>query len=111
MSPAAEAVGWEFRDDEEWLTGQSRKLLLAMAAGAGHEGIIAEGKKKFEAWKAGDRDAIHKDLRSVVFNMAIANGGKSEYETVLDEYKTSGKASKRFELRVSATFARIAPEC
>lgn len=87
VSPAAEAIGWEFPDDEEWLTGQSRKLLLAMAAGAGHQGIIAEGKKRFEAWKAGDQSAIHQNLRGVIFNMAIANGAKSEYDTVMEEYK------------------------
>jgi ERAP1-like C-terminal domain len=38
VSPAAEKIGWEFKDDEEYLTAQLRKLLLDMAGGAGHEG-------------------------------------------------------------------------
>jgi hypothetical protein len=33
-----EKLGWEFKDDDEYSTVQLRKLLLGMAAGAGHEG-------------------------------------------------------------------------
>ncbi|KAK4938387.1 hypothetical protein LTR10_021186 [Elasticomyces elasticus] len=87
FSPAAEAIGWEFPEGEEWLTGQSRKLLLGYAAGAGHEGIIAEGKKKFSAWKSGDEKAIHQNLRSVVFNLAVSNGGQEEYNVIKEEFR------------------------
>lgn len=87
VSPAAEAIGWEFPKDEDWLTGQSRKLLLGVAAGAGHEGIITEGQKKFAAWKSGDEKAIHQNLRSVVFNLAVANGGQEEYDMVKAEFR------------------------
>lgn len=87
FSPAAEAIGWEFPEGEEWLTGQSRKLLLGYAAGAGHEGIIAEGRKKFAAWKSGDEKAIHQNLRGVVFNLAVANGGQQEYDTIKEEFR------------------------
>jgi len=38
VTPAPEKVGWEFRADEDYLTGQLRKLLIAMAGEAGHEG-------------------------------------------------------------------------
>ena len=86
VSPAAESIGWEFPDGEDYLTGQLRKLLLAMAAGAGHEATIAEGKKRFAAWKSGDTDAIHQNLRSVIFNMNVAQGGESEYTTIKEEY-------------------------
>lgn len=85
-SPATEAIGWEFPKDEEWLTGQLRKLLIGLAAGAGHQPTIAEGKKRFEAWKAGDQKAIHQNLRSAVFKMTVANGGKDEWNTIKEEY-------------------------
>ncbi|EXJ91650.1 glutamyl aminopeptidase [Capronia epimyces CBS 606.96] len=101
FSPAAEATGWEFPKDEEWLTGQSRKLLLAYAAGAGHQGIIAEGKKKFAAWKGGDEKAIHQNLRGVIFNLAVANGGQEEYDTIKAEFKKTTSVDGR-EISIQA---------
>lgn len=38
VSPAAERIGWEFKPGEDYLTGQLRKLLIAMAGNAGHDG-------------------------------------------------------------------------
>lgn len=49
--------------------------------------IIAEGKKRFEAWKSGGE--LHQNLRAVVLNMNIAKGGTSEYHTVKQEYLKS----------------------
>lgn len=86
-SPAVEKVGWEFPANEDYLTGQLRKLLLGMASGAGHERIIATGKQKFDAWKGGDDKAINQNLRSTIFNMAVANGGKAEYDAITSEYR------------------------
>lgn len=86
VSPATQAIGWEYPKDEEWLTGQLRKLLLGLAANAGDQSTVQEGQKRFQAWKGGDQKAIHANLRSVVFNMAIANGGKEEWNTVKEEY-------------------------
>jgi ERAP1-like C-terminal domain len=37
VTPAAEKIGWDFEQEEDYLTVQLRKLLLGMAAGAGHE--------------------------------------------------------------------------
>lgn len=37
-SPAAEKIGWEFKSNDDYLTVQLRKLLIAMAGNAGHEG-------------------------------------------------------------------------
>ena len=86
VSPSAELIGWNFSDQEDYLTGQLRRLLLAMAAGAGHEKIIAEGKEIFDRWKSGDANAIHQNLRSMIFNMNVAQGGHAEYQAIKDEY-------------------------
>jgi aminopeptidase N len=86
VSPAAESIGWEFSAHEDYLTGQLRKLLLGVAAGAGHQAIIAEGQKRFKSWQSGDDKAIHTNLRSVIFSMAVANGGQEEYSAVKTEY-------------------------
>ena len=49
--------------------------------------ILAEGKKRFEAWKLGGK--LDQNLRAVVLNMNIASGGRSEYDTVKQEYLRS----------------------
>lgn len=36
-TPAAEKIGWEFQQNEDFLTGQLRKLLIGMAGNAGHK--------------------------------------------------------------------------
>jgi aminopeptidase N len=87
VSPAAEAIGWDYPKDEDYLTGQSRKLLLGTAAAAGHQAIVSEGQKKFAAWKSGDEKAIHQNLRGVIFNLAVANGGQEEYDTIKAEFR------------------------
>jgi aminopeptidase N len=87
VSPAAEAIGWDFPKGEDYLTGQSRKLLLGSAASSGHQSIIAEGQKKFAAWKSGDEKAIHPNLRNVIYNLAVASGGQEEYDAIKAEFK------------------------
>lgn len=110
ISPRAEAIGWEYPQNEDWLTGQSRKLLLAAAAGSGHEGIVSEGKKKFAAWKGGDEKAIHQNLRGVVFNLAVANGGQEEYDAVKAEFlKTTSVDGK--EIAITALGRSKSYEC
>ena len=86
VTPATESIGWEYSKDEEWLTGQLRKLLLSLAANAGHQATITEGQKRFQEWKGGNDKAIHANLRSVVFNMAVANGGREEWAAIREEY-------------------------
>lgn len=49
--------------------------------------IIAEGKKRFETWKSGEK--LNPNLQAVVLNMNIANGGHSEYDTVKQSYLKS----------------------
>jgi len=87
FSPAAEKIGWDFPEGEDYLTGQLRKLLLGYAAGAGHQGVVKTGKEKFAAYRAGDKKAINQNLRATIFNMVVANGGKDEYEAIKDEYR------------------------
>lgn len=36
-TPATESIGWDFKPDEDYLTGQLRKLLIAMSGNAGNE--------------------------------------------------------------------------
>lgn len=67
-SPAAEKLGWEFPAGEDYLTAQTRSLLIGVAGLAGHKGIVQEAQRRFDLYVSGkDRKAIHPNLRSAVF--------------------------------------------
>ncbi|PLN77093.1 putative aminopeptidase [Aspergillus taichungensis] len=86
-SPAADKLGWEFDVNDDYLTVQLRKLLIGMAGVAGHEGIVAEAKRRFDLWATGkDKSALHANLRSAIFGIAISEGGHEEYNAVKEEY-------------------------
>ncbi|KAF2232098.1 hypothetical protein EV356DRAFT_505714 [Viridothelium virens] len=86
VSPAAEKVGWEFTAQEDFLTGQLRANLLSTAGACGHEAIVAEAQRRFEAYRSGDQSAVHPSLRRTIFDIAVREGGEEAYERVRQEY-------------------------
>ncbi|EEH16887.2 hypothetical protein PABG_06974 [Paracoccidioides brasiliensis Pb03] len=87
VTPAVEKIGWEFKDEEDYLTGQLRVLLISMAGNSGHEATLSEARRRFNTWSTNsDQTAIHPSLRSAVYGLTIAEGGKPEYDTVMTEY-------------------------
>ncbi len=49
--------------------------------------MIAEAQRRFRLYTSGeDPKAVHPNLRSAIFRIAIAEGGASEYEAVKNEY-------------------------
>ncbi|KAL3437998.1 peptidase family M1-domain-containing protein [Aspergillus tetrazonus] len=86
-APAANMIGWEFKPSDDYLTVQLRKLLIAMSGLAGNESIVAEAKNRFGLWAtAKDKSAIHTNLRSAIFSIAVSEGTREEYDSVKDEY-------------------------
>jgi len=58
--------------------------------------IIAETKKRFEAYTTGnDTSAIHPSLRTAVFRIAIKEGGAEEYEAVKNYFRTTTSTDGR----------------
>ncbi|KAL8690302.1 MAG: hypothetical protein Q9218_004222 [Villophora microphyllina] len=86
VSQATENIGWDFKAEEDYLTGQLRALLISTAGGAGHAGTINEAKSRFQRYVSGDSGAIHPSLRLPVFRINVAEGGKEAYEAVKQEY-------------------------
>jgi aminopeptidase N len=89
VTAQTEKLGWEQKDDEDFLTSQLRSSLINAAGGAGHEATIAEVQKRFKLYTSGDKKAVHPSLRRQVFGIAVANGGKAEYDAVKHEYVNS----------------------
>ncbi|KAL8970817.1 MAG: hypothetical protein Q9183_001347 [Haloplaca sp. 2 TL-2023] len=86
VSPVTEKLGWDFKADEDYLTGQLRALLISTAGGAGHTTTIEEAKRRFARYLSGEREAIHPSLRLPVFRINVAEGGREAYVAVKREY-------------------------
>ena len=84
-----EALGWDFTESEDFLTVQLRAQLILAAGLAGHESIIKEAQKQFAAYTTGDKQAIHPNLRSAVYRIAVTYGGEEAYEAVKHDFLTT----------------------
>ncbi|KAK5133365.1 hypothetical protein LTR08_007799 [Meristemomyces frigidus] len=89
VSAATDNIGWEFDVKDDYLTGQSRALLLRTAGLVGHPEVVKEAQRRFKAYIGGDKKAIHPSLRSAVFKIAVKNGGEDAYRAVQNEYLTT----------------------
>ncbi|KAF2767501.1 hypothetical protein EJ03DRAFT_276034 [Teratosphaeria nubilosa] len=89
VTAAADKIGWDFAPGEDYLTGQLRALLIATAGLMGHEKIISEAQKRFQAFVGGDKKAIHPSLRNAVFKISVKNGGAQAYKAVQNEFLTT----------------------
>jgi aminopeptidase 2 len=57
---------------------------------------VAAAKDMFVRWVKGDKAAIHPDLRSAVFGIALKNGGKAEVWSTREVFNGgSGRQSTR----------------
>lgn len=95
VSSKAHAKGWAFANDEDHVEAQFKALLFGSAGAAGDEKIIQAAQSMFSAFAAGDREAIHPNIRSSVYGIVLENGGEKEYEIILNEYHTAGVADER----------------
>jgi len=86
ITPAVEEVGWEFKSGESFLTGQLRASLLLSAGVVGHQATVDESLKRFDAYVAGDKSAIHPSLRRAIFATAMRQRGESAFRTIQQEY-------------------------
>ncbi|KAF2146106.1 uncharacterized protein K452DRAFT_324140 [Aplosporella prunicola CBS 121167] len=89
VTPATEEIGWEYADNEDYLTGQLRALLISAAGLAGHEGVIKEAQRRFAAYQSGDKSAIHPSLRSAIFRIVVTEGGQEAFEAIKQEFLTT----------------------
>ena len=95
VSAKAHAKGWAFADDEEHIEAQFKALLFGSAGAAGDEKIIQAAQSMFSAFAAGDREALHPNIRSSVYGIVLENGGEKEYDIILNEYHTAAVADER----------------
>lgn len=84
VSEPAHAFGYQFSEsDDAFVENQLKTLLFSAAAGAGDEKIVRASQDMFKKFAAGDKEAIHPNLRRAVFKTVLQNGGEKEYDTLL----------------------------
>lgn len=95
VSKKAHSVGWTFKQDDGHIEQQFKALLFGSAASAGDEKAKAAAFDMFEKFIAGDRSAIHPNIRGGVYSVVLQYGGEKEYDAILKEYETAKNADER----------------
>ncbi|BFZ61020.1 hypothetical protein YB2330_002078 [Saitoella coloradoensis] len=89
--PKAKELGFEYPSKgESFLTSQLRTLLISVAGHAGDEEIVAEARKRFDAFVNGDESTIHPNLRRAVYGIVLSQGGSAaDFDAVLNIYRNA----------------------
>ncbi|KAI1814366.1 peptidase family M1-domain-containing protein [Poronia punctata] len=95
VSPKAHQLGWAFSDQDGHIEQQFKAMLFGAAGSAGDEAIVAAAKEMFSKYAAGDKSAIHPNIRGSVFSIALKYGGKAEYDALLDIFHGSKNTDER----------------
>ncbi|KAK4205326.1 putative mitochondrial aminopeptidase 2 precursor [Triangularia verruculosa] len=95
VSAKAHQLGWEFSEKDGHIEQQFKAMLFGSAGLSGDEKIIDAAKEMFKKYMAGDKSAVHPNIRGSVFSMALKHGGKEEYDAVLNFYRTSTNSDER----------------
>ncbi|RYO95948.1 hypothetical protein DL765_011686 [Monosporascus sp. GIB2] len=87
IGDAVEKVGWDFPENEDYLTGLLRKRLLLNAVANGHPAVLEKANSLFEAWTSGS--PLHPNLRTVVYRAAIKSNPAKAVEALRKEWYTT----------------------
>ncbi|KAI1297726.1 hypothetical protein EDD11_007006 [Mortierella claussenii] len=94
----AHELGWEFPQDEDYLTSRLRGAIISSAGRSGHEPTVKEALRRFKLFMedGADQDSVlHPSTRRTTFEIAISHGGIKEFEQVLKYYKTTPKQDQQ----------------
>ena len=95
ISAKAHDKGWSFSENEDHIQAQFKALLFGSAGLCGDEKVIEAAKTMFKNFAAGDKKAIHPNIRGSVYAIVLRDGGDKEFDTILNEYHTASNADER----------------
>ncbi|KAI9170715.1 Aminopeptidase 2 [Paramyrothecium foliicola] len=95
VSKKAHELGWAFKPDDGHIEQQFKALMFSAACSADDEKATAAAFEMFQKFTAGDRTALHPNLRKAVFATVIRLGTEAEYDAVVKEYETAKTSSER----------------
>jgi aminopeptidase 2 len=91
----AHELGWTFGDNDGHIEQQFKAMMFGSAGISGDEQITKAALEMFDKFKAGDKSAIHPNIRGSVYAIVLAKGGKSEYDTIINEAVHASTADER----------------
>ncbi len=94
-SKKAHELGWTFSESDGHIEQQFKALMFGNAASAGDEKTKKAAFEMFEKFTAGDRKALHPNLRSGVYAVVLQYGGEKEYNALVFEYETGKNSEER----------------
>ncbi|KAF3934015.1 Laeverin [Dactylella cylindrospora] len=95
ISSIAHELGWEFKESDSHIIQQFKALAFGSAGMSDDEIVVKAAQDMFAKFAAGDKAAIHPNLRSSVYAIALKNGGRKEWEFVLNAYHTGANSDER----------------
>ncbi|KAK4459188.1 peptidase family M1-domain-containing protein [Cladorrhinum samala] len=95
ISEKAHQLGWEFSENDGHIEQQFKAMLFGSAGLSGDETIIKAAQEMFKKYMAGDKTAVHPNIRGSVFALALKHGGKEEYDALLNFYRQSTNSDER----------------
>ncbi|KAK6071210.1 peptidase family M1 [Seiridium cupressi] len=95
VSERAHKLGWTFSDKDGHIEQQFKAMVFGAAGMAGDKEVVAAAKEMFSKYAAGDKSAVHPNIRGSVFSMALKYGGKEEYDAILGLFRSSTNGDER----------------
>lgn len=95
IAGVAHELGWEFKEGDSHILQQFKALAFGSAGTSDDETVVKAAKDMFAKFAAGDKGAIHPNLRSSVYAIALKNGGRKEWEAILNAYHTGANSDER----------------
>jgi len=77
-SEKSHELGWDFKESDGHIEQQFKSLLFGSAGLSGDEKVKQAALDMFEKFKNGDKSAIHPNIRSSVYAIALTYGGEAE---------------------------------
>ncbi|KAH7120209.1 peptidase family M1-domain-containing protein [Dactylonectria estremocensis] len=98
-------IGWEFPENEDYLTGILRKELIGTAVASGHPEVVEEAYKRFNAWvEDPEANPINPSLRVAVWRAGLNKEPARTVDILKKEwFNTKSIDGKLFSLSVLGT--------
>ncbi|CAG8755645.1 4647_t:CDS:2, partial [Ambispora leptoticha] len=107
-SKLAHRLGWEYPENEDYLTIMLRSLAIKVAGKSGDPEIVKEAKRRFELFtEKNDQSAIHPNIRGAVFEIVLIHGGgEKEFEEILKIFRNSPTADQQLVALTALGYAQ-----